>query len=68
MNAIASGLPFKDAKARLITHFERAYWEALLAEHKGNVSAAARQAGIHRKSAEYLLRKLDLSNDNSETP
>ncbi len=66
MDAIATGLPFKDAKARLIDKFERAYWEALLSEHKGNVSAAARQAGIHRKSAEYLLRKLDLDNQATD--
>ena len=53
-------LPFKDAKARLVDAFERAYWSRLLERTKGNVSAAARIAGIHRKSAEYLLKKLDL--------
>ena len=53
-------LPFKDAKARLVDHFERSYWKKLLNQHRGNVSAAARQAGIHRKSAEYLIRKLEL--------
>lgn len=57
---IDSGLPFKDAKARLIERFERLYWETLLAKHSGNLSAAAREAGIHRKSAEYLLKKLDI--------
>lgn len=66
-DAISAGLPFKDAKARLIDTFERVYWEALLEVHKGNVSAAARQAGIHRKSAEYLLRKLDLANQSEGT-
>ena len=53
-------LPFKDAKARLIDTFERTYWSQLLEKTGGNVSAAARIAGIHRKSAEYLLKKLDL--------
>ena len=53
-------LPFKDAKARLIESFERAYWSRLLEKTNGNISAAARIAGIHRKSAEYLLKKLDL--------
>ena len=53
-------LPFKDAKARLIESFERAYWGRLLEKTNGNISAAARIAGIHRKSAEYLLKKLDL--------
>ncbi len=53
-------LAFKDAKARLIDEFERAYWSRLLDRTRGNISAAARLAGIHRKSAEYLLKKLDL--------
>jgi DNA-binding NtrC family response regulator len=53
-------LPFKDAKARLIDSFERAYWTRLLERTRGNISAAARIAGIHRKSAEYLLKKLEL--------
>ena len=63
--AVQTGLPFKDAKARLIDKFERQYWEILLEQTNGNVSAAARHAGIHRKSAEYLLRKLDLNNDSA---
>lgn len=54
-------LPFKDAKARLIDTFERAYWSQLLDKTNGNISAASRLAGIHRKSAEYLLKKLDLA-------
>lgn len=53
-------LPFKDAKARLIDSFERRYWTERLAAAQGNVSEAARQGGIHRKSLEYLLKKLDL--------
>ena len=57
---IDDNLPFKDAKARLIESFERAYWHRLLDKTHGNISAAARIAGIHRKSAEYLLKKLDI--------
>ena len=59
--AINTQLPYKDAKSRLVEEFERAYWEALIKIHGGNISAAARQAGVHRKSAEYLIRKLDIS-------
>ena len=58
--ALDEGLPFKDAKSRLVELFERAYWKALLDKTNGNISAASRIAGIHRKSAEYLLKKLDL--------
>ena len=53
-------LPFKDAKARLVETFETSYWERLLEATGGNISEAARRAGIHRKSAEYLVKKLDL--------
>lgn len=53
-------LPFKDAKNQLIESFERSYWLRMLRAHRWNVSAAAREAGIHRKSLEYVVRKLDL--------
>ena len=59
-------LPFKDAKARLVDSFERRYWTARLEAADGNISEAARQGGIHRKSLEYLLKKLDLRS--SEDP
>ncbi|MCA9522944.1 MAG: sigma 54-dependent Fis family transcriptional regulator [Myxococcales bacterium] len=51
-------LPFKDAKNRLIEKFEKAYWARMLDKHGGNISQTAREAGIHRKSLEYLLKKL----------
>ncbi len=53
-------LPFKDAKTRLVDTFERTYWKRHLEDAGGNISEAARQTGIHRKSLEYLLRKLDI--------
>jgi DNA-binding NtrC family response regulator len=59
--AIEEGMPFKDAKNRLIEEFEVAYWSNLLERTGGNVSKAARIAGVHRKSVEYILKKLDLS-------
>lgn len=53
-------LPFKEAKERLIDGFTRDYFEALLQRHGGNISAAARAAGIarpylHRLAAKYGL-------------
>jgi len=55
-------IPFKDAKSRLIESFEKAYWTQMLERHRWNVSAAAREAGIHRKSLEYVVRKLGLKD------
>jgi len=50
-------LPFKQAKQRLIERFERPYLEQLLAQSGGNVSAAARQAGLDRVHLLKLLRR-----------
>ena len=62
--AIEEDMPFKEAKNRLIEEFEKAYWSSLLERTGGNVSKAARIAGVHRKSVEYILKKLDLSRDD----
>jgi two-component system response regulator AtoC/two-component system nitrogen regulation response regulator NtrX len=60
-------LPFKEAKNRLVESFEKRYWTRLLRKTDGNVSKAARIAGVHRKSVEYILKKLDLSRDDIST-
>ncbi len=49
-------VPFKTSKAMLIDRFERAYVEALMQRHGGNITQAARSAEIDRV---YLLRLLD---------
>ena len=59
--ALDEDIPFKEAKNQLIEEFEMAYWTRLLERTDGNVSKAARIAGVHRKSLEYILKKLDIS-------
>ncbi len=59
--AIAEDVPFKEAKNHLIESFEKSYWKQLLEHTGGNISKAARIAGVHRKSVEYILKKLDLT-------
>jgi DNA-binding NtrC family response regulator len=49
-------IPFKTGKAMLVQTYERAYVEALMAKHEGNITRAARAAEIDRV---YLLRLLD---------
>lgn len=58
-------LEFKEAKTQLIDQFELLYWTRLLTHTQFNVSAAARIAGIHRKSAEYLIKKLGLKTNQT---
>jgi DNA-binding NtrC family response regulator len=48
---------FKEAKDRLIQAWEREYVEALLSKAQGNVSLAARQAGIDRVYLHRLMKK-----------
>jgi DNA-binding NtrC family response regulator len=52
----APDLPFKEAKAQIVSTFERAYVERLIERHGGNISAAARDAGIDRN---YLYRLIE---------
>ncbi|MBO4349662.1 MAG: sigma 54-interacting transcriptional regulator [Proteobacteria bacterium] len=57
--------PFKEAKQNIIEQFETQYWTKLLETTNGNVSKAARLSDMHRKSVEYIVRKLNLNIRNS---
>ena len=50
-------LPWKDARERHLASFEAAYAQAVLMRCGGNVSAAAREAGVDRKTFYLLLRR-----------
>jgi DNA-binding NtrC family response regulator len=54
-------LPFKDAKDRVLDSWEGHYLTDLLGEVDGNVSEAARRAGIARGHLHRLLRKHGLT-------
>ncbi len=58
--------PFKVAKRDLVAEFERRYISQLLEEHGGNISAAARAAGIDRMSIHKMLNRLGLDNPGRE--
>jgi len=53
-------LPFHDAKTDAITVFEKEYLSDLLRRHNGNISQAARTAGIDRKTIHRMLAKYQL--------
>ena len=55
--AVSNQMPLKDAKDRIIEAFEKQYLEDLIEQHDGNVSRAARVAGMDRKSITRLLKK-----------
>jgi len=51
------GMTFADAKRRFVARFERDYIRHVLAEANGNISRAARLAGIHRQALQRLLAR-----------
>lgn len=55
------GLEYKDARAQLLAHFERAYLERVLRENAFNISKSARSAGISRYYLHQLLKKHGLN-------
>jgi DNA-binding NtrC family response regulator len=57
-------VPFKVAKQKLVDEFDRRYLQALLEAHDGNISAAARAAGIERMSIYKMIRRLGLYKDD----
>jgi DNA-binding NtrC family response regulator len=52
-----SNLPWKEAREGYLASFELSYAQALLTRCDGNVSAAAREAGVDRKTFYALLKR-----------
>jgi two-component system response regulator HydG len=50
-------LPFRDAKARAMASFEAAYFREVLGRADGNVSEAARKAGLDRSNFRRAARR-----------
>ncbi|RMH69684.1 MAG: sigma-54-dependent Fis family transcriptional regulator [Gemmatimonadetes bacterium] len=56
-------LPFKEAKQQAVSQFERSYISHLLTLCKGNMTAAARKAGIDKKNFWQKMKKYNISLD-----
>ena len=52
-----SNLPWKEAREQYLASFELSYARAVLTRCDGNISAAAREAGVDRKTFYALLRR-----------
>jgi len=61
---------FRAAKSKVIERFERAYINAALGRHSGNIAMAARAAQKHRRAFWALMRKyqIDATPYRSEEP
>ena len=63
------GVPFKEAKQKIVENFEKDYLASLLKRNNYNISKTAREAGIDRKHIRNLLKKygiLDRAIDDEE--
>lgn len=58
--APGGGEPFRAAKARIITEFERQYINELLLQYHGNISQAAKAADKNRRAFFELMRKHEI--------
>ena len=54
---VADHLSLKKAKQQWVEAFEREYLIALLKKHQGNISQAAKTAGVDRKTIHRLLKR-----------
>jgi DNA-binding NtrC family response regulator len=57
---VTSPVFFKDAKDQLLARFERGYLAEILSRCAGNLSQAARECGLHRRSVARLAKKYQL--------
>jgi DNA-binding NtrC family response regulator len=57
--------PYHEAKAEAMSHFEQEYLRDLLARHAGNISRAAREAGMDRKTIHRMLSKYEMDSGRS---
>ena len=67
IDRVSADRPFKIQKQELIQEFELAYISDLLKRHKGNVSQAAKQAGLERAYLQKLVRKYGLRQPTDST-
>jgi DNA-binding NtrC family response regulator len=59
--AISADRPYHEAKAEAVSIFEREYLRDLLAKNDGNISRAAREAGMDRKTIHRMLSKYEIA-------
>jgi DNA-binding NtrC family response regulator len=71
--AVDLTLPFREAKARVVEQFERAYITGVLDAHGGKLTAAAKHADMDPKNlweklAKYGLRRQNHADDTAADP
>lgn len=62
--SVDMGLPFKEAKQKVVESFEKDYLAGLLRRNNYNISKTAREAGIDRKHIRNLLKKYGIIGED----
>jgi len=60
---VEDGLPFKEAKQRVLDQFEAAYLKCLLDKNAGNVTRSAQAAGLTRYHLRELAKRYGIRGD-----
>jgi DNA-binding NtrC family response regulator len=63
---VEEGLPFKEAKQRVIDEFEAAYLRALFDRHGDNVTRSAQAAGLTRYHLRELAKRYGIRNSEGD--
>jgi DNA-binding NtrC family response regulator len=67
ISAIRTDLPYKEAKRNWLEIFEAQYIQAILDRNQGNVSAAAQEAQMDRRSIQRMVKRLGSSPETEES-
>lgn len=56
------GLPYKEAKAKVVERFNREYISKLLMRHNSNVTRAAKECGLERQALQQVMRRYGIKS------
>ncbi len=65
---VDEAVPYRMAKQRLLADFDSRYLKQLLRRHSGNVSRAARAAGLDRMTVHKMLQRVGLGGWRGRAP
>jgi len=65
---VDEAVPYRLAKQRLVSAFDARYLRQLLRRHGGNVSRAARAAGLDRMTVHKMLQRVGLGGWRRREP
>jgi len=51
-------LPYHQAKAKILNQFKKTYLKSLVERHQGNISTAAKKAGISRTGLYRVMKEI----------